>query len=811
MPVADNAQLLLSIDATTEILRSEIAKGTAALEKFATKSEQDAGRVAHAFEKMGERAKETAIEFAKLGAEILIGATIKSAIEKSIEYSETLVKTGQQLGVTTKFLQEFRFAAGQTATSSEAADKSLAKFSVTLGRAAEGNKVAAEAFSKINVKIADTNGNLRPSEAIFRDVADAIAKIPGPAQQASAAVAIFGRGGQSLLPILLSGAEGFNKFGEEAEKAGLILADGTIDRLEEVSNAAKKVKQEISVELARAIGDNAEALFALGRGAISAAAAMGTLLDKTRGIRVATGDGDFLEPFTHAHGDPAKIGTPSGRVEYEKQRLAEARAALVEAAKPGIFGDTLSAPHIAVLRAAGADVRRRQGLLGDANDQLLAYNTPANAFSPKEGDLGATGSKVTPPKDVEADREARRAAAEAARAQNEADRIATAAEARLVTIKKELNSVDAQIIEEQAKLSTNPADKLAADIAGAQAKTDKIVADAKIEAGNDTTKAQKDERNKFIEHEKDLGKLQIQYIKENDARQHALTLQSIDDQNAQIELANRAANVALIKDDELRADAEKKLASDTVDFQIAQINREIEANRRTLTPEEIAAKRRTQSDLAAGKTAQLSSIDRANQGPVQNYLDSLPLTASKANDAFENVAVGGLRAFDDGLTGLISGTQSLASAVSHMATSIIADLARIAIEKAILGPLAAALGLGGGGDPITGGIASLISSNSGISIPSSGLKFADGGSPPIGMASLVGERGPELFVPKVPGIIIPNGGANGGGGLIINVDARQAQDPAQTAAAVRFAVTQAVATSRNDLRVVTRQRMPGSR
>ena len=39
---------------------------------------------------------------------------------------------------------------------------------------------------------------------------------------------------------------------------------------------------------------------------------------------------------------------------------------------------------------------------------------------------------------------------------------------------------------------------------------------------------------------------------------------------------------------------------------------------------------------------------------------------------------------------------------------------------------------------------------------SSMLGFADGGEPPVGVASLVGERGPELFVPKRAGTIIPN-------------------------------------------------------
>ncbi|WP_254684544.1 tape measure protein [Edaphosphingomonas haloaromaticamans] len=38
----------------------------------------------------------------------------------------------------------------------------------------------------------------------------------------------------------------------------------------------------------------------------------------------------------------------------------------------------------------------------------------------------------------------------------------------------------------------------------------------------------------------------------------------------------------------------------------------------------------------------------------------------------------------------------------------------------------------------------------------SGLGFANGGSPPVGKASLVGERGPELFIPRVPGVVVPN-------------------------------------------------------
>jgi phage-related minor tail protein len=44
------------------------------------------------------------------------------------------------------------------------------------------------------------------------------------------------------------------------------------------------------------------------------------------------------------------------------------------------------------------------------------------------------------------------------------------------------------------------------------------------------------------------------------------------------------------------------------------------------------------------------------------------------------------------------------------------------------------------------------------------LGFADGGSPPVGQPSIVGERGPELFVPRSAGTIVPNHALGGMGG-----------------------------------------------
>ena len=65
-----------------------------------------------------------------------------------------------------------------------------------------------------------------------------------------------------------------------------------------------------------------------------------------------------------------------------------------------------------------------------------------------------------------------------------------------------------------------------------------------------------------------------------------------------------------------------------------------------------------------------------------------------------------------------------------------------------------------GGGSVTGGLLGI-------------LGFANGGRPPVGKPSIVGERGAELFVPDRAGTIIPNHqlGNMGGTNIVVNVDA----------------------------------------
>ena len=85
------------------------------------------------------------------------------------------------------------------------------------------------------------------------------------------------------------------------------------------------------------------------------------------------------------------------------------------------------------------------------------------------------------------------------------------------------------------------------------------------------------------------------------------------------------------------------------------------------------------------------------------------------------------------------------------------------VAQAIAADIANAIGLGGAPAGGTGGGGFF----AGAAQFASGF-FAEGGNPPMNKAAVVGEKGPELFVPKQAGTVIPNDQLGGGGSTTVN-------------------------------------------
>jgi len=108
----------------------------------------------------------------------------------------------------------------------------------------------------------------------------------------------------------------------------------------------------------------------------------------------------------------------------------------------------------------------------------------------------------------------------------------------------------------------------------------------------------------------------------------------------------------------------------------------------------------------------------------------------------------------------ITGAQSFGEAMTNVLNKIRDKIIDAQIDK-LIGGFGEAFGKGASGGEKKG----LGGFLGGIL----GGLFANGGRPPVGKASVVGERGPELFVPKIAGTIIPNNAIGGGGDSITNM------------------------------------------
>ena len=148
---------------------------------------------------------------------------------------------------------------------------------------------------------------------------------------------------------------------------------------------------------------------------------------------------------------------------------------------------------------------------------------------------------------------------------------------------------------------------------------------------------------------------------------------------------------------------------------------------------------------------------------------------AQVSDELQGIANGIGSAFGGLFTDLTDGSKSAADAFKDFAKKIIDTVINMAAEliaKYIaIGIAKSFAGLGGGGGfgvDSTGlaGPSSPFGSFPGLAI---GGSFANGGRPPVGRPSLVGEEGPELFVPRTSGTIVPNDELGGGVNSVVNI------------------------------------------
>ena len=190
--------------------------------KADVQGENNIRRLGNSLQGLQDQAKKGAVAFNSLKgavggfAGVIAGSAIvgglTAIVKKSIDAGDELFNLQAKTGIAAKALIGLGNAAKLADVDQGTLAKGLTKLSVNLVKAAEGNDDLAGKFKRLGVDIKDANGQVVPADKALKQIADRFADMPDGAQKAAAAVALFGKSGADLIPLLNEGAASMEKF-----------------------------------------------------------------------------------------------------------------------------------------------------------------------------------------------------------------------------------------------------------------------------------------------------------------------------------------------------------------------------------------------------------------------------------------------------------------------------------------------------------------------------------------------------------------------------------------------------------------------
>lgn len=632
---------------------------------------------------------------------------------RAIENARGFGEIAERLRIGVEHYQALRLASISTGTSTDAMQSSLARLNITVGAAEQGNRQAINAFQQLGVKILDVHGQARPLVDIMAEAARGLGQMQDASLRAKIELQLFGEHGPAIEGMLRKLAGGADAMTDSFRRAGLIIDAETIETLKRLQSHSDMSKARL------------EAMYAVVAAPIQARALtfineqLANLLERAQKAKLTLAD------------LMAIVGNPTGAAGYIAGRLMphdvgaeldkqiEAKQKEIDSLDKRIASPRQGDAGKARLETARAEVvaqrdslqTRRQAL--DVSRQAAMVDDEAAARGNRgllPGDTFESGGAGNPtPKGGGSKGEKR-------------DRIGEAID-RLQGQKAAADRALAQMVAGSAL----PLDELKRHVE-LQKKIDDELAKLGSYNKNDPRiaqlKASVEERQKAEEAYK----------------RHSAAVEYAD----QVERKYGDGQVAL---EETKRRLNESLATGRLGYEaytIAVREAEFAAKQQTLAME---GQRGGLEGMAAGFQAAANAYEKQN-----NAFATGGRVFQSTSDLMSNAFTKWRK------SGQLDMQEFLASWVDM--------LAQMAMKAAAAQAFSAITGMIGGGGGLGGFLDGLFGSaggSAGGNVAGSGMggafpsPYADGGRPDVGGLSLVGEKGPELFVPDTAGTVIPAG------------------------------------------------------
>jgi hypothetical protein len=182
---------------------------------------------------------------AGLGAALSVAGLIATG-KAAIDTADDLSKLSQKTGISVESLSLLKPISEQSGISLEGLAKGMQKLATSMVEAAGGSKQQVEVFSRLGVSVKDAAGQIRPTEAVLLDLADAFSAMPDGAEKSALAVKLFGKAGVEMIPFLNQGRAGIEALKQRFKELGLEISGDTAKAAELFNDTLDTVKQALS-------------------------------------------------------------------------------------------------------------------------------------------------------------------------------------------------------------------------------------------------------------------------------------------------------------------------------------------------------------------------------------------------------------------------------------------------------------------------------------------------------------------------------------------------------------------------------------
>ena len=163
-------------------------------------------------------------------------------IKSSIDAADAMYILSQKTGIATDTLSKLQYAAKLSDVSAEDFGASLNRLNKNIAEAARGTGTAKEAFDAMGISIKDGSGNIKDTAVLIGETADKFTRYEDGANKTALAVALFGKAGTAMIPMLNEGKAGIEAMGKELERLGGVIFPDAAKRANEFNDNLDRIK-----------------------------------------------------------------------------------------------------------------------------------------------------------------------------------------------------------------------------------------------------------------------------------------------------------------------------------------------------------------------------------------------------------------------------------------------------------------------------------------------------------------------------------------------------------------------------------------